>query len=272
MNKTIGVIGLGNMAKAIIGGLLDKGFVAKEQIVGSDKFDVAVNTAKETFGITAGTDNVEVVKKADILLLAVKPQMISGILDEIKEDIKDDTLVISIIAGKTVAYLQNGFGKNVKIARCMPNTPALVGAGCTGVCCSKEVSEGEKEEVLHLLESIGIVKEVPENLMDAIVGASGSSPAFVFMMIEAMADAVVQAGMPRDMAYDMVAQAIYGSAKLYLESEKVLGKKMHPGQLKDMVCSPAGTTIDGVMALEKGGFRGTLMDAVAATIERSKQL
>ncbi len=268
----IGFIGLGNMATAILGGLLEKDFVKKEEIIGSDKFEAATEKAKKRFGIATYTDNCEVVKNADILIFAVKPQMISGILEEVKDVMKEDVLVISIIAGKTIEFLQNGFGKKVKIARCMPNTPALVGAGCTGVCFSELVSEKERENVLHLLKSIGIAKEVPESMMDAVIGASGSSPAFVFMMIEAMADACVRAGMPRDMAYEMVAQAVYGSAKLVLESEKVMGQKMHPAALKDMVCSPAGTTIDGVMVLEQGGFRGLLMDAVDATVERSKQL
>lgn len=271
-NKIIGFIGLGNMAKAIIGGLLQKDFVKKEQIVGSAKTEKTLLKMKSDFGIITVADNCEVAKSADVLVLAVKPQMIDGVLEEIRGYLKEDVLVVSILAGKTIGYLEKGIGREVKLARCMPNTPALVGAGCTGVCFNTKCEDEEKYLVLGILESIGMAKEVSENLMDAVIGASGSSPAFVFMMIEALADAVVQAGMRRDMAYEMVAQAVYGSAKLVLESEQVLGEKMHPAQLKDMVCSPGGTTIEGVKALEEGGFRGILMGAVEATIEKSKKL
>lgn len=271
-DKVIGFIGLGNMAKAIIGGLLQNDFVKKEQIIGSAKTEKTLLKVRNDFGIMTYMDNKEVVKQADVLVLAVKPQMVDGVFDEIRDDLKEDVLVVSILAGKTIEYLQNGMKRQVKLARCMPNTPALVQAGCTGVCFSNEVNEEEKEYVLSMLNSIGIAKEVPENLMDTVIGASGSSPAFVFMMIEAMADAVVKAGMRRDLAYEMVAQAVYGSAKLVLESEKALGEKMHPAQLKDMVCSPGGTTIEGVKVLEEGGFRGVLMEAVEATIEKSKKL
>lgn len=271
-NKTIGFIGLGNMAKAIIGGLLQNDFVKKEQIIGSAKTEKTLLKMRNDFGILTMADNREVAKKADILVLAVKPQMIDGVFAEMKDCLKEDVLVISILAGKTVAYLENGIGRKVKLARCMPNTPALVGAGCTGVCFNAQCEDSDKYLVLSILESIGMAKEVPENLMDAVIGASGSSPAFVFMMIEALADAAVLAGMRRDLAYEMVAQSVYGSAKLMLEAEQALGEKMHPAQLKDMVCSPGGTTIEGVKVLEDGGFRGVLMDAAIATIEKSKRL
>lgn len=271
-NKTIGFIGLGNMAKAIIGGLLKKEFVTKEQIIGSAKTEKTLLKVRNDFGIMTYPDNCEVAKNADILILAVKPQMIDGVLEEIKNSLKEDVLVISILAGKTIEYLEKGIGKKVKLARCMPNVASFVGEGCTGICYNDACLDGDKILVTDILESIGMAKEVTENLMDAVIGASGSSPAFVFMMIEAMADAVVKAGMRRDLAYEMVAQAVYGSAKLVLESEKALGEKMHPAQLKDMVCSPGGTTIEGVKALEEGGFRGTLIDAVEATIQKSKLL
>ena len=269
--KTIGFIGLGNMAKAIIGGLLKNGF-EKEQIIGSAKTEKTLLKVKNDFGIMTCLDNKQVAKQADIVVLAVKPQMIDGVLKEIGESLKEDVIVISILAGKTISYLENGIGRRVKMARCMPNVASLVGEGCTAVCYNKECEDWDKPYVTEILESIGMVKEVSENLMDAVIGASGSSPAFVFMMIEAMADAVVKAGMRRDLAYEMVAQAVLGSAKLFLESETALGEKMHPAQLKDMVCSPGGTTIEGVKALEEGGFRGVLMEAVEATIAKSKLL
>ena len=271
-NKVIGFIGLGNMAKAIIGGLLQKEVVKKEKVIGSAKTEKTLLKIRNDFGIMTYADNCEVAKQADVLVLAVKPQMIDGVLDEIRSSLKEDVLVISILAGKTMAYLENGIGREVKLARCMPNVAALVGEGCTGICFNKMCEDTDRYLVTTILESIGMAKEVPEHLMDAVIGASGSSPAFVFMMIEAMADAVVKAGMRRDLAYEMVAQAVLGSAKLFLESEAVLGEKMHPAQLKDMVCSPGGTTIEGVKALEEGGFRGVLMEAVEATIAKSKLL
>lgn len=271
-NKVIGFIGLGNMAKAILGGLLESGFAKKEEIIGSAKTEKTLLKVRSEYGILTCASNAEVAKSADVLVLAVKPQMIDEVLLEIKDSLKEDVLVISILAGKTMEYLEKGIGRKVKLARCMPNTPALVGAGCTGVCFNASCEDDSKNYVLSILESIGMAKEVPEKLMDAVIGASGSSPAFVFMMIEALADAVVKAGMPRNLAYEMVAQAVYGSAKLVLESEKAFGEKMHPAQLKDMVCSPGGTTIEGVKALEEGGFRGVLMEAVEAAVEKSKRL
>lgn len=271
-NRQIGFIGLGNMAKAMIGGLLREEYVKKEQILGSAKTEATIHKVKKDYGIITESDNKKVAGKSDILILAVKPQVIDGILTEIKDSLKEDVLIISILAGKTIEYLEKGIGKKVRIARCMPNAPALVGAGCTGVSFNEQCSLSDKESVIGILDGIGMVREIPEKLMDAVIGASGSSPAFVFMMIEAMADAVVQAGMGRKQAYEMVAQAVYGSAKLMLESEQALGKEMHPAQLKDMVCSPGGTTIDGVKVLEEKGFRGILMEAVKATVDKSKKL
>ena len=271
-NKTVGFIGLGNMGKAIMGGLLKKDFVKKENVIGSAKTEKTLLKIRNDFGIVTYADNCEVAKQADVLVLAVKPQMIDDVLDEIRDSLKEDVLMISILAGKTISYLENGIGRKVKLVRCMPNVPALVLEGCTGICFNEHCEDADRYLATSILESIGMAKEVPEHLMDAVIGASGSSPAFVFMMIEAIADAVVKAGMRRELAYEMVAQAVLGSAKLFLESEKAFGEKIHPAQLKDMVCSPGGTTIEGVKALEEGGFRGTLMEAVEATINKSKLL
>ena len=176
-------------------------------------------------------------------------------------------MVVSIAAGKTIAFIENGLGSSeVKIVRCMPNTPALVGEGCTGVCANKNVEKEELEQVLALIRSFGVAEAVPESLMDVVVGVSGSSPAYVFMFIEAMADQAVAAGMPRKQAYQFAAQAVLGSAKMVLETG------MHPGELKDMVCSPGGTTIQAVKVLEEKGMRAAVMDAMEACIEKSRQL
>ena len=262
----IGFIGLGNMASAMIAGMLEKGIAKPEDITGSDKFEEARKRAGERFGIHIAEDNKQVAAGSDVLILAVKPQMLSEVTAEIPDSIQNDTLIISIIAGRSLAQLEDAFGKSAKIVRCMPNTPAMVGAGCSGVCRNESVSEEEMKQCLALLSSFGIAEEVPEKLMDAVVGVSGSSPAYVFMFIEAMADGAVKAGMPRTQAYRFAAQAVMGSAKLMLETGK------HPGELKDMVCSPAGTTIEAVQVLEEMGFRSAVMDAVEACVEKSRNM
>lgn len=263
---TVGFIGLGNMGKAIIGGMLEKGVVRKEELIGSDKSEGMRQMVTEQLGIVATEDNLEVAKKADILFLAVKPQFFPQVISEIKEAVKENTVVVSIAAGKTIAYIEEQFGRKIKLVRCMPNTPALVLAGSTGVCANELVSKEEMDKVMTLLSSFGEAVEVTESLMDVVVGVSGSSPAYVFMFIEAMADAAVAGGMPRPQAYKFAAQAVMGSAKMVLETGK------HPGELKDQVCSPAGTTIAAVKVLEEKGFRAAVMDAVEVCIETSKKL
>lgn len=262
----LGVIGFGNMAEAIVGGSLSGGFIKKEEITVSGKDDAMLTKASEKYGAAIETDNKKVVEGADVILLSVKPQVLSEVIDEIKDVCTSDKLIISIVAGKTQEWIENAFGGARKIVRCMPNTPALVGEGCTGICFSDSVTEAEKKYALELFNCVGKAQEVPEKLMDVVVGISGSSPAYVFMFIEAMADAAVEAGMPRKQAYDFAAQAVLGSAKLLLETGK------HPGELKDMVCSPGGTTIAAVHVLEEQGMRGAVMNAVVRCIERSKEL
>ena len=249
----IGFIGLGNMASAIIGGLLKKKLVLSNEILGTDKLPEAVERCKKEYGIETASTNTEVASKADVLFLAVKPQFFPEVIAEIKDAVREDTVVVSIAAGKTMASIEELFGRKIKLVRCMPNTPALV-------------LEGEMEYVKELLKAFGTVSEVQEKMIDIVVGISGSSPAYVFMFIESMADAAVLAGMPRKQAYEMSAQAVLGSAKLLLETGK------HPGELKDMVCSPAGTTIEAVKVLEEMGFRATVIDAVDACIEKSRNM
>ncbi len=263
----IGFIGLGNMASAIIGGMLEKGIVKADEVIGYDKSEEAAAKAAEKYQILTAFEMESVVKDVDILFLAVKPQVLPAVLPEIGKMIEKETIIVSIAAGKTVAYLEENLGRqDLKIVRCMPNTPALVLEGCTGVCSNKNVSEEEMTKVLAILSSFGKAVQVTEQMMDIVVGISGSSPAYVFMFIEAMADAAVLAGMPRAMAYTFCAQAVLGSAKLLLETGK------HPGELKDMVCSPAGTTIEAVKVLEECGFRAGIIDAVEACIDRSRNL
>ncbi len=263
----IGFIGLGNMATAIIGGILKKGLASSADICGADKYAAACQKAKQSFGIETCTDNCEIVKQADLLVLAVKPVFFPEVMEEIRDAVGSETVIVSIAAGKTIGYIEEGLKKpSAKIVRCMPNTPALVGEGCTGVCANKNVTTEEMERVLELMRSFGVAEVVPESLMDTVVGVSGSSPAYVFMFIEAMADAAVAEGMLRKQAYQFAAQAVLGSAKMVLETG------MHPGELKDMVCSPGGTTIQAVKVLEEKGMRAAVMDAMEACIEKSKQL
>lgn len=267
MEKKIGFIGLGNMATAIIGGLLAKKMVEPSNVVGYDKNAVALGNAREKYKITTDINEAAVAEASDVLFLAVKPNVLPEVLPRIGSVVKKDALIISIAAGKTLAFLEEQLGRgDCKIIRCMPNTPALVLEGCTGVCANGNVTEEEKKLVLELLGAFGRASEVPEKLMDVVVGISGSSPAYVFLFIEAMADAAVAAGMPRAQAYEFSAQAVLGSAKLLLETGK------HPGELKDMVCSPGGTTIQAVKVLEEMGFRAAVMDAVEACIEKSKKI
>ncbi len=263
----LGFIGLGNMASAMIGGIVKKGTVSGKDIIGADKSQESCDKAVASFGITAGTDNCTVASQADVLVLAVKPIFLPEVLEEIKDCLREETVIVSIVAGKSIKYITEGLGdKARKIIRCMPNTPALVGEGCTGLCPNALVSKEEMANVLELFRCFGVAQEVPERLMDVVVGVSGSSPAYVFMFIEAMADEAVAAGMPRNQAYAFAAQAVLGSAKMVLETGK------HPGELKDMVCSPGGTTIEAVKVLERKGMRAAVMDAMEACIEKSKQL
>lgn len=263
----IGFIGLGNMATAMIGGMLAKGLVRPGDVIGSAKTKRTIERVGEEYKITTVLDNVQVAKEADILFLAVKPIFFPEVIGEIREAVRSETIIVSIAAGRDLVYLEETFARpELKFVRCMPNTPALVMEGCTGVCPGEKVSQKELDTVMELLNSFGRASVVPERLMDVVVGVSGSSPAYVFMFIEAMADAAVAGGMPRQQAYEFAAQAVLGSAKLVLETG------IHPGQLKDMVCSPGGTTIEAVKVLEEKGFRAAVMDAVEACIKKSKDM
>lgn len=263
---TIGFIGLGNMARAMIAGMLTKKIAEPSELIGSAKTKETRKQMEEEFGIKTEADNEKVAFLSDILILAIKPQFFGEVLPEIREAVSGDKLIISIAAGKTMADIEKLFGKKLKLVRCMPNTPALVGEGCSGVCRNELVSDEEMAHCMSLMGSFGLAEEVPERLINAVAGVSGCSPAYVFLFLEALADGAVAAGMPRKQAYTFAAQAVMGSAKLMLETGK------HPGELKDMVCSPAGTTIEGVRVLEEKGVRGAIMDAVKATVDKAENM
>lgn len=263
----VGFIGLGNMATAMIGGMLAKGMVKPEEVIGSSKTDDTMQKVKERFNIATVLDNRTVAEAADILILAVKPLLFPEVIAEIRDSVRAKTLIVSIAAGRSLSYLKEAFGRpELKIVRCMPNTPALVSEGCTGICGGEEVPPEDLERIAGLMGAFGRAGIVPERLMDAVVGVSGSAPAYVFLFIEALADGAVAAGMPRKQAYEFAAQTVLGSARMVLETGQ------HPGELKDMVCSPGGTTIEAVKVLEERGFRGAVMDAVEACVEKSKRM
>ncbi len=262
----LGFIGTGNMASAIMGGVIKNNIFAANEIIGSDLFAPGREKVQKQFGIHVTESNVHVAEHAEVIILSVKPQFYADVIAEIKDFIKDDQIVITIAPGKTLAWLEEEFGKPVKIVRTMPNTPAMVGAGMTAAVANPYMTAAEITHVKNILSSFGEVEFVPERLMDVVVSVSGSSPAYVYMMIEAMADAAVSGGMPRPQAYQFAAQAVLGSAKMVLETG------MHPGALKDMVCSPAGTTTEAVRTLEALGFRSSIIEAMKVCEEKSKTM
>lgn len=262
----LGFIGTGNMAGAIMGGIIKNHIFTSEEIIGADISEAGRNRVKENYGIHVTSDNKEAAEKSAVLILSVKPQFYEEAIREIKDCIREDQIIITIAPGKTLEWLEEQFGKAVKIVRTMPNTPALVGEGMTAACANKYITEEEKAYVLKILSSFGKVEFVPERLIDAVVAVSGSSPAYVFMLIEAMADAAVAEGMPRQQAYQFAAQAVYGSAKMVMETGR------HPGELKDMVCSPAGTTIEAVRVLEERGFRSAVIEAMKVCADMSRNM
>lgn len=262
----LGFIGCGNMGSAMIGGILKKGLLPGEEIMASHKTEAGAKRSKEQLGIETTLDNREVAKSCSTLVLAVKPQFYEEVINEIKDLLTFDHLIIGIAPGKSLSWLEEKCGQPLRIARFMPNTPARIGQGMTGMCYNERLSEEDIRQVKEIGDSFGRTEIVPERLMDAVMAASGSSPAFVFMFIEAMADAAVALGMPRKQAYSFAAQAVAGSAELLLETG------LHPGELKDMVCSPAGTTIEGVRVLEREGFRSAVMEALLACAEKGKKM
>ena len=262
----IGFIGCGNMGSAMIGGILKKGIFSKEEIIVSNLTEEGSKRSREKLGVVTTRDNCEVVKNANIVILAVKPQFYEEVIEEIKGCLTLSHMIVGIAPGKTLAWLEEKCELPLKVVRLMPNTPAQVGEGMTGACANERVTKEEMDEILAITNSFGRTEVVPERLMDAVGAVSGCSPAYVFMFIEAMADAAVAQGMPRKQAYQFAAQSVLGSAKMVLETG------MHPGELKDMVCSPAGTTIEGVRTLEKNGFRSAVFEALQACADKGKKM
>jgi pyrroline-5-carboxylate reductase len=263
---TIGFIGAGKMATALAKGFLRAGLVTAEDLVAGDSSAGAREAfAKETGARTTG-QNLEVIKSAAVLFLAVKPDHVRGVLEEIRGSLSATQLLISIAAGVTLSKLEGGLGAGTRVIRVMPNTPALVGASATGFALGQSASAADAALARQLFASVGIAFQVKELLLDAVTGLSGSGPAYVYLFIEALSDGGVAAGLPREVATRLAAQTVLGSARMVLETG------LHPGELKDMVTSPGGTTIEGVHELELGGLRGTVISAVRAAADKSRHL
>ena len=262
----IGFIGTGNMGSSIIKGVSISKFVESENINIFDLDKDKVNNLVKEYGINAVNSEKELAKNCDIIILSVKPHIRPIVLKNLSGNVKKDTIILTIAAGISISVIENALGEDKKVVRTMPNTPARVLSGMTAVTFNKNIENSEKKIIFKLLNSFGKSVEIEEKLMHAYTGISGSLPAYVYMFMEALADGGVLCGMPRNKAYEIVAQTVAGSAKMLLETGK------HPGQLKDEVCSPAGTTIEAVRVLENGNFRGNVIEAVVACTEKSKEM
>lgn len=261
----IGFIGTGQMACALARGWLAAGLVTTARLAGSDPVAAARERFAAETGVTPSAENAAGVAASDLLVLAIKPQTMKSVLAELKPLLTPRHLVVSIAAGVTLRQLREALGP-CRLVRVMPNTPCLVGASAAGYAPADTATTDDIALVDRLLNAVGVAFRVPENLLDAVTGLSGSGPAFVAVMIEALADGGVRMGLPRDVALQLAAQTVFGSAKMVLDG------KLQPSQLKDMVASPAGTTIAGLHAAERGGLRAALMDAVEAATRRATEL
>jgi len=262
----IGFLGAGKMASALAKGFIRADLAAADTVVASDLFEPARAAFAEETGAKTVASNLDVVVAAKVLILAVKPDQVNGLLWEIRESFTPAHLLISIAAGVPLMRMENGLPANSRVVRVMPNTPALVGASASAFALGKSATPEDEQLALQLFSSVGLAFAVKESLLDAVTGLSGSGPAYAFMIMEALSDGGVAAGLPRDIATKLAAQTLLGSAKLLLDSGQ------HPAVLKDMVTSPGGTTIEGLHELEKAGVRGALIAAVRAATEKSKKL
>ena len=263
--KTLGFIGMGNMGQAMLKGCLN--VFPKNELTFTDVSEVNCQMMKEKTGVAYVNHAMECLNDAKYIVLAIKPQVYPTVLKQLAGNIRPDQAIISIAPSYSITQLKDVLGQEVRIVRAMPNTPAMVGEGMTGVCFSDDFyTEDEKATICEFFRSFGKMEILPEHLINAVTVASGSSPAFVYMFIEALADSAVKYGMPRDKAYTFAAQAVLGSAKMVLETGE------HPGKLKDNVCSPGGTTIEGVAVLEAKGMRSAVIEAASAVYDKCTRM
>ena len=264
MDKKIGFIGAGNMGQAIIGGIASSHIVPSENIGVYDVHPEKLADLTNRYAISAKSCVQEVVESADILFLAIKPNVVSSVLIQAAPYLTHDKIIVSIAAGVSLEQIETVIGKNRKIIRLMPNTPALVNEGMSSVTPNDNIEDEELDFALTLFNCFGKSAVVPESLIHSVVAVSGSAPAYVFLFIEAMADAAVLEGMPRKQAYQFAAQTVLGAAKMVIETGQ------HPGEIKDMVCSPEGTTIEAVRTLEAKGLRSAVIEAMHDCAEKSR--
>lgn len=262
----IGFLGAGKMANALAKGFIKGGLTSASEVLASDPSSKAREQFEESVGAKTTDSNQAVIDFAKVLFLAVKPNLITEVLEEARDRIKTDRLIISIAAGVPLAKLEGNLKLGARVIRVMPNTPALVEQSATAIALGKNATDEDGQTAHELFSSVGLAFEVKEALMDAVTGLSGSGPAYCYLMMEALSDGGVAAGLPREIATQLAAQTLLGSAKMVLETGN------HPGQLKDMVTSPGGTTIEGVHQLEQGSFRAAIMNAVRTSANKSRQL
>ena len=266
--RKIGLIGAGNMGSAILRGMIDAGYVKAAQVVVCDASQKRIEQLAEDLpSVTFCDSSADLVEQCDMVILAVKPYVLQSVIDDIRPALCEGKCLISIAAGWTVDMLARALdGTGAAYLRVMPNTPALVGEGMTALCNETTFSDDDFNFAKGIFDAVGRTVVLPEHLFDGVIAISGSSPAYVYMMIEAMADAGVKEGIPRAVAYEMAAQSVLGSALMVLSSGE------HPASLKDAVCSPGGTTIEAVIELERKGFRGAVMDAMGACADKSRAM
>lgn len=265
LTQKLAFIGGGQMAEALIGGVISSGLCSGDRIWATDPVASRLDHLKQKYGIQVSGRNREAVVWGDVVVLAVKPQILETVLNEIGAEL-DNALVVSVIAGTPIRRIADACGPKTRVIRTMPNTPAMVHEGMTAMAVGPNVGEEDVNCVRRMFESVGKVVPVEERLMDAVTGLSGSGPAYVFLAIEALTDGGVKMGLPRDTAGLLAAQTVLGAARMVLETGQ------HPARLKDQVTSPGGTTIAGLHQLEQGGLRATLIDAVEAATKRSQEL
>ncbi|HEU0034377.1 MAG TPA: pyrroline-5-carboxylate reductase [Kofleriaceae bacterium] len=264
--RNVGVIGAGNMAEALIRGLVRGGHVSADRITASAPRKERLEELRATYGIHVTQDNRAVAQIADLCLLSTKPQILDKVLREIADVLKPNTLLLSIAAGVDTETIEAAVPDGVRVVRAMPNTPALVGAGATAIAAGRHSTEADLAAAKAIFEAVGIAVVLDEIHLDAVTGLSGSGPAYIFLILEALADAGVKVGLSRRNAQRLAAQTVMGSAKLLLDTDE------HPGKLKDMVTSPGGTAIAGLHTLEEGGLRTTLINAVETATKRAREL
>jgi pyrroline-5-carboxylate reductase len=262
----IGFLGAGKMPTALARGWIAAGLVTQDRLLASDPLQQAREAWLKEIGMPAGGDNRRLVEAADVVIVAVKPQNLAALLTDVKPAVMARHLVISIVAGATIQQLAQALEPSTRIVRVMPNTPCLVGACAAAFAPGPTATEADEQLVATMFRAVGVAYRVPEKLLDAVTGLSSSGPAFVAVIIEALSDGGVRMGLPRDIATALAAQTVLGTAKMVLDAG------LHPGVLKDMVASPAGTTIAGLHALERGGLRAALIDAVEAATLRAEEL